>query len=125
VSGVRIDKWLWAARFFKTRSLAQDAVENGRALLGGDRVKPSKEVKVADRIEVRVGDSVREVTVTGLAAKRGSAIEAARLYAESEQSRLKRVEQQELRRLGVEPAAGLPGRPTKRDRRSIAKLRGY
>jgi ribosome-associated heat shock protein Hsp15 len=125
VNGVRIDKWLWAARFFKTRSLAQAAVENGRATLNGDRVKPSKDVKTDDRVDVRIGDSVREVTVTGLADKRGSAAEAARLYAESEQSRLKRVEQAEARRLNVEPAAALHGRPTKRDRRSMSKLRGY
>lgn len=125
LSAVRIDKWLWAARFFKTRSLAQTAVENGKATLNGERVKPSKDVRLDDRVDVRVGDTLREVTVTGLADKRGSAPEAACLYTESEQSRLKRVEQADTRRLNVEPAAGLQGRPTKRDRRSMSKLRGY
>jgi ribosome-associated heat shock protein Hsp15 len=122
---VRIDKWLWAARFFKTRTLAQAAVESGKAILNGERVKPAKEVKLADRVDVRIGDSVREVTVEGLAETRGSALVAARLYSESEESRLKRATQAENRRLNTEPALGLQGRPTKRDRRSIAKLRGY
>ncbi len=122
---VRIDKWLWAARFFKTRSLAQAAVEYGRVTLDGERLKPSKEVRVADRLAVRIGDSVREITVDGLSDKRGSAIVAAGLYSESEESRLKRAAQAENRRLNTEPALGLQGRPTKRDRRSIAKLRGY
>ena len=121
----RIDKWLWAARFFKTRTLAQAAVESGKVTLNGERVKTSKEVRVADRVDVRVGDTVREVTVDGLADKRGSAPEAARLYTESAESRLKRVTQAENRRLSTEPALGLHGRPTKRDRRTIAKLRGY
>ena len=121
----RIDKWLWAARFFKTRTLAQAAVESGKVTLNGERVKTSKEVRVADRVDVRVGDTVREVTVDGLADKRGSAPEAARLYTESAESRLKRVTQAENRRLNTEPALGLHGRPTKRDRRTIAKLRGY
>jgi len=122
---LRIDKWLWAARFFKTRSLAQAAVENGRVALEGERVKPAKEVKVADRLTIRIGDSVREVTVEGLSDKRGSASVAAGLYVESEESRAKRVAQAENRRLNTEPALGLHGRPTKRDRRSISKLRGY
>jgi ribosome-associated heat shock protein Hsp15 len=125
LNSVRIDKWLWAARFFKTRSLAQAAVEAGKATLNGDTVKPAKEVRVGDRILVRIGDATREVLVTDLADKRGSAPQAARLYEETELSRAKRVEQAEMRRLGVEPAAGLQGRPTKRDRRSISKLRGY
>ena len=125
VNVLRIDKWLWAARFFKTRTLAQAAVESGKVMLNGERVKPSKEVRLSDRLEVRVGDTVREVTIEGLADKRGSAPEAARLYTESAESRLKRVTQAENRRLSTEPALGLHGRPTKRDRRTIAKLRGY
>ncbi len=124
-SSLRIDKWLWAARFFKTRTLAQAAVESGKVTHNGERVKPSKEVKLADRLDVRIGDSVREITVEGLAETRGSAPVAARLYSESEESRLKRVTQAENRRLNTEPALGLHGRPTKRDRRTIAKLRGY
>jgi ribosome-associated heat shock protein Hsp15 len=122
---VRIDKWLWAARFFKTRSLAQAAVEGGRVTVNGESVKPSKEVKVADRLTVRIGDSARQVTVEGLSDKRGSAVVASGLYTESEESRLKRLAQAENRRLNSEPALALHGRPTKRDRRSLAKLRGY
>ena len=122
---VRIDKWLWAARLFKTRSLAQAAVESGKVTLNGERVKPAKEVRPADCLTVRIGDTVREVRVTALSDKRGSAPDAARLYTETEESRLKRAAQAENRRLAVEPAQDLHGRPTKRDRRSIAKLRGY
>ena len=122
---MRVDKWLWAARFFKTRSLAQAAVESGRVLLNGERVKPSKEVRAADRVNVRNADTVREVTVTALSDQRGSAPEAARLYAESDESRLKRAAQAENRRLAAEPAQDLHGRPTKRDRRTLAKPRGY
>ena len=122
---MRIDKWLWAARFFKTRSLAQAAVESGKVTLNGERVKPAKEIRAADRLQVRVGESVRELTVAAISDKRGSAPEAARLYTESEESRLKRAIQAENRRLGAEPAASLHGRPTKRERRSLAKLRGY
>ena len=125
VAAVRIDKWLWAARFFKTRTLAQAAVESGKVALNGERVKTSKEVRVADRIDVRVGETVREVTVEGLSDKRGSAPDAARLYIESEESRRKRADQAENRRLNTEPALDLHGRPTKRDRRSLSKLRGY
>ena len=122
---VRIDKWLWAARFFKTRSLAQAAVESGQATLNGERVKPAKEVRISDLVSVRIGDVVREVTVAGLSDKRGSAAVASKLYAESEESIQKRAIQAENRRLGIEPAANLQGRPTKRIRRTLEKLRGY
>jgi len=125
VVAVRVDKWLWAARFFKTRSLAQAAVESGKVTLNGERVKPAKEVRAADILNVRIGDTAREVTVAAISDKRGSAPDAARLYAETEESRLKRAAQAENRRLGAEPALDLHGRPTKRDRRSLAKLRGY
>jgi ribosome-associated heat shock protein Hsp15 len=122
---VRIDKWLWAARFYKTRSLAQAAVEGGKVTLNGERVKPAKEVRVADRIDVRIGEVVREVAISGVSDQRGSAPEASKLYVESEESRQKRAAHAENRRLGAEPAANLFGRPTKRVRRTLAKLRGY
>ncbi len=125
VVSVRIDKWLWAARFFKTRSLAQAAVESGKVTLNGERVKPAKEVRASDRLNVRIGDTVREVTVTAVSDKRGSAPDAARLYAETDESRRNRDVQAENRRLAAEPAASLHGRPTKRERRTLAKLRGY
>jgi ribosome-associated heat shock protein Hsp15 len=122
---VRIDKWLWAARFFKTRSLAQAAVESGKVTLNGERVKPAKDVRVSDRIDVRIGDVTRDVTIAELSDKRGSAAVASKLYVESEESMQKRSIQAENRRLGTEPAANLQGRPTKRIRRTLSKLRGY
>ena len=122
---VRIDKWLWAARFYKTRSLAQAAVEGGKVSLNGERTKPSKEVRPGDRLDVGSGEVVREVSIVALSEKRGSAPEAAKLYTESEVSVQKRIAFAENRRLATEPALDLHGRPTKRDRRSLAKLRGY
>ena len=122
---VRIDKWLWAARFYTTRSLAQAAVEGGKVSLNGERTKPSKEVRAGDRLEIRAGETGRDITVVALSDKRGSAPEAAKLYAESEASIQKRIAVAENRRLAAEPALELHGRPTKRDRRTLAKLRGY
>ncbi len=125
LTSVRIDKWLWAARFYKTRSLAQAAVEAGQATLNGERVKPAKEVRASDLVSVRIGEVVREVAVAGISDKRSSAAVASKLYAESEESVQKRTIQAENRRLGTEPAANLQGRPTKRVRRTLEKLRGY
>ena len=125
MNGLRIDKWLWAARFFKTRSLAQAAVEAGKVRLEGERVKPSKELRAGDRVQVASADNVWEMTVEALSDKRGPAPQARKLYAESEASQLSRATRSESRRLGLEPALGLHGRPTKRERRSLAKLRGY
>ncbi len=122
---VRIDKWLWAARFYKTRSLAQAAVEGGKVSLNGERTKPSKEVRPGDRLDVGSGELIREISVLAVSDKRGSAAVAAKLYAESEASIAKRLATAENRRLVTEPALDLHGRPTKRDRRSLAKLRGY
>ncbi|MGA8050552.1 MAG: RNA-binding S4 domain-containing protein, partial [Burkholderiales bacterium] len=112
---MRLDKWLWAARFFKTRSLAQEAIEAGRVRLEGERTKPSKEVKPGDRLSIRVGDSVWEVTLRGLADKRGPAAAARLLYEELEESRLRREAQHAQGRLAREPALELHGRPTKQD----------
>jgi len=122
---VRVDKWLWAARFFKTRSLAQAAVEGGKVRLNGERVKPAKDVRVGDRVEVSAGETVWDLSVAALSDKRGPASEARKLYEEGEASRLSRVAAAESRRLAVEPASSLAGRPTKRDRRTLHKLRGY
>jgi ribosome-associated heat shock protein Hsp15 len=116
---MRLDKWLWAARFFKTRSLAQQAVSAGRVQLNGDRTKPAHEVKAGDMIVVRVADWRWEVKVIALSERRGPAPEARRLYEETEASRAERERRQDLRRWGAEPAAELKGRPTKRDRRVI------
>ena len=122
---LRIDKWLWAARLFKTRSLAQAAVEAGRVRVDGERVKPSRTLRPGERLEVAIGDDVRELSVEALSDKRGPASEARKLYSESEASRQARTARAESRRLATEPALDLHGRPTKRDRRSLAKLRGY
>ncbi len=112
---MRLDKWLWAARFFKTRTLATDAIIGGKVQLNGGRVKASREVKVDDRLEI-----VRwEVSVRTLSDKRGPAPEARLLYEESLESIAAREVQRETRKLVVDPAADLHGRPTKRDRRQI------
>lgn len=124
LSAVRIDKWLWAARFFKTRSLATDAVDGGRVQLNGLRAKPSKEVKAGDRIEVTIGDMRWELKVEALSEKRGPAIEARKLYSETEASAAQRQKTLEDRHLRVEPAHEIHGRPTKRDRRQIDRWRG-
>ena len=116
---MRLDKWLWAARFFKTRSLAQQAVVGGRVQLNGVRTKPAHEVKAGDMVDVRVGEWRWEVKVKALAERRGPAEEARKLYDETAASRAERERRGDLRRWGAEPAAELKGRPTKRDRRQI------
>lgn len=121
---MRLDKWLWAARFFKTRSLAQQAVAAGRVQLNGDRTKPAHEVKAGDMVVVRVGDWRWEVKVVALSDRRGPAEEARKLYAETPASQTERARRSDLRRWGAEPAATLKGRPTKRDRRRMDDLRG-
>ena len=119
---MRLDKWLWAARFFKTRSLAQQAVAGGRVQLNGDRTKPAHEVKLGNMVVVRVGDWRWEVKVIALSDRRGPAEEARKLYQETEASRAERQRRNDLRRWGTEPAATLKGRPTKRDRRLMEGL---
>jgi ribosome-associated heat shock protein Hsp15 len=121
---MRLDKWLWAARFFKTRSLAQQAVAGGRVQLNGDRTKPAHEVKSGDTVVVRVGDWRWEVKVIALSDRRGPAEEARKLYEETAASRAERERRMDLRRWGTEPAAELKGRPTKRDRRRIEEFEG-
>lgn len=123
----RIDKWLWAARFFKTRSLAQEAVELGRVKLNGECVKPSKEVKLSDRLEIHRGEDIYEVLVAGFNLQRGPATVARNLYMETEDGQRKRLERAEFRKLAVEPALdrSSKGRPTKREGRELRRLRGY
>jgi len=122
---VRIDKWLWAARFFKTRSLAQHAVAGGRVKLNGDRIRPSHAVKPGDSLVVRIEEIEWQVIVRGLADRRGPAPEAKKLYEESAASLAERQRLLDLRRWGTEPASRLKGRPTKRDRRLLEKLREF
>ena len=121
---LRVDKWLWAARFYKTRSLAVEALEKKRVLVNDAMVKPSKEVHAGDVLTVTQGDTTRTITVLGLSEQRGSATLAALLYQESEASIAQRLKMAELRRLAPEPAHTIAaGRPTKRDRRENDKLR--
>ncbi len=119
---MRLDKWLWAARFFRTRSLAQQAIAAGRVKLNQERVKPAHALKVADAVTVRVGELEWRVEVKALSEQRGPAAQARKLYAESEASRTERERRDDLRRWGAEPSAGLRGRPTKRDRRRLEGL---
>jgi ribosome-associated heat shock protein Hsp15 len=122
MNNVRIDKWLWAARFFKTRSLATDAVDRGKVLLNGERTKPAHPVKVGDRLAINNGATEWEVRVVALSEVRGSAPMAQALYAETEQSIQKRQHDAEQRKLFREPGTTLKGRPTKRDRRQLDQL---
>jgi len=121
---VRIDKWLWAARFFKTRTLAQDAVAGGKIRANGERVKPAKEIKLGDAIDIRIGEFEWSVQVTALADKRGSAEVARTLYSETEASIARRAAQAADRSAQTSGWAERPGRPTKRDRREIDRWRG-
>ncbi len=116
---VRIDKWLWAARFFKTRSLATEAVEGGRVRLNGERIKPARGVKPGDRLAIDNGSTAWEVIVQDLSETRGPAPVARTLYAETEESVVRRQQEAERRRLFHEPSADIKGRPTKRDRRLL------
>jgi len=120
---VRIDKWLWAARFFKTRSAATDAVVGGRVHVNGDRVKPSKEIRPGDTIEVTKGQLQWTVVVRSVADKRGPASVAATLYDEQPESVAKREQHTIERRLVRPPGADLGARPTKQARRRIDALR--
>ncbi|AXE99483.1 RNA-binding S4 domain-containing protein [Paraburkholderia hospita] len=119
---LRIDKWLWVARFFKTRSLATDAVEKGRVRIGGATVKPAKDVRVGDLVEIEIERIVWQIQVLGVCEVRGPASVAQTLYVETEEGRQKRLQENERRKTYREPAAELQGRPTKRDRRVIDKL---
>ncbi|MEP9323745.1 RNA-binding S4 domain-containing protein [Paraburkholderia phymatum] len=119
---LRIDKWLWAARFFKTRSLAADAVEKGRVRIGGATVKPAKEVRVGDLVEIDIERIVWQIEVLGVCDVRGPASVAQTLYAETQEGRQKRLQENERRKTYREPAASMHGRPTKRDRRVIDKI---
>ena len=119
---MRIDKWLWAARFFKTRGLAQQAVAGGRVKLNGERVKVAHAVRPGDALLVRIAEFDWDVVVRDLSERRGPAEQAKKLYGESEAGRAERRKRMDQRRWGTEPALQLKGRPTKRDRRLMEKL---
>ena len=115
----RIDKWLWAARFFKTRSLAAAAVDGGRVKWNGQQVKPAREVKPGDEIDIVAGEQRWTVVVRGVNAQRRPAPEARLLYEETVESGARRQRQEEIRRLAPMPGADLKGRPTKKAGRLI------
>ena len=120
---VRLDKWLWAARFFKTRALAVTAIETGKVEVNGERAKRAKQLQVGDELQIRLGPYHYVVTVRAVSERRGPAAVAARLYSESEESRKAR----EAMQIQVKAAQSVPGydrgRPTKKDRREIERLK--
>jgi len=117
---VRLDKWLWAARFFKTRALSAEAIDKGRVSVNSQAAKASREPRVGDTIEFRQGNDLRTVVVKGLSAVRGPAPVAQQLYEETPESVARRTANAEQRRLAPEPALSqTQGRPTKRDRRTL------
>jgi ribosome-associated heat shock protein Hsp15 len=120
---VRLDKWLWAARFYKTRALATEAVDGGRVHVNGDRVKAARPVRLDDRLEIRTGPDVIEVRVRRLSPQRGPATVAQGMYEESEASRTRRETMAEQRRLVAASTPRTTGRPDKRSRRRIIRFR--
>jgi ribosome-associated heat shock protein Hsp15 len=123
--GVRVDRWLWAARLVKTRSLAAEAVRGGLVHVNGRAVKPSRGVRPGDRLALTTGSVRRELVVRATAARRGPAAEAARLYEETPESVAERERSMRERRLAAPQALGAGvGRPTKRDRRRLDRARG-
>jgi ribosome-associated heat shock protein Hsp15 len=119
---VRLDKWLWAARFFKTRSLATEAVNGGKVELNGERAKPSKDVKVGDEIRVRLAPYEHIVNVRALGERRGSAAIAATLYEETEASKAARDRLREQLKSAPSFLYEEGGRPTKKDRRDLSRF---
>ena len=120
---MRLDKWLWAARFFKTRSMATAAVDGGHVEVNGERAKPAKNIREGDELRIRLNQTTHVVHVRGLSERRGPATEAQLLYEETEASRAERARLAEQRRLAPTPAYEEGGRPTKRDRRDMAKVK--
>ena len=119
---MRIDKWLWSARFYKTRTLAAEEIDKGRVQINGQDVKPARDVKAGDTLTLRQGPVLRVVVVKGLSMQRGSAPVAQLLYEETPESVANRQQAAEQRKLNNEPADSIEhGRPTKRDRRSMDK----
>lgn len=121
---MRIDKWLWAARFFKTRSLASKACDLGRVTFNGQTTKPSREVHVGDRVQVKNASGDFQIDVLGLSEMRGPAAVAQTLYRETEESRALRLKAAEERKAMPQVEFGREGRPSKRDRRVLDRFRG-
>ena len=121
---VRLDKWLWAARFFKTRSLATDAIDGGKVWLNGERVKPAKEVKAGDRLTVRTPAGEFGIIVKAVTDQRGNATAAQLLFDESDTSRAARAHETERKKRFVDPSEKIFARPTKKERRELDRFRG-
>ncbi|MCC2635491.1 RNA-binding S4 domain-containing protein [Ramlibacter sp.] len=123
---LRIDKWLWAARFYKTRSLATDEIDKGRVAINGQEAKPAREVKVGDTVSMRREGLTRTVMVKGVSAMRGPAPVAQQLYEETAESLQERQKSADQRRYAPEPALSIEhGRPTKRGRRELDEAKGW
>ena len=120
---VRLDKWLWAARFFKTRSLAADAIDGGKVALNGERVKPAKEVKAGDRLAVRTPAGELGIAVKAVSDQRGNATAAQLLFEETDASRAARAQEAERKRRFADPAEQIAARPTKKERRELDRFR--
>lgn len=123
MDALRLDKWLWAARFFKTRALAHEALELGRVRIDGETLKPARAARVGETLEIRRGEERWVVKVLALSAHRGPAAEAQGLYEELPASRVERERLAQARRYAREPAVTLKGRPTKREGRELRRLR--
>lgn len=121
---MRIDKWLWVARFFKTRSLAATAIASHKIRCNGDHVKLARDLKVGDELEITIGQTVFVVIVQCMAEQRRPAPEARLLYQETPESEARRLRDQELKKLAPVPGSDLKGRPTKRERRMIRRIGG-
>jgi ribosome-associated heat shock protein Hsp15 len=117
---IRLDKWLWAARFFKTRSQASQAIDLGRVRINGERIKPAREARIGETLEVQVGDHRLQVVIRALSSQRGPASVAHELYQETPESVSRRERHIEQR--AAEPAQAIKGRPTKRDRRELGRI---
>lgn len=121
---MRIDKWLWVARFFKTRSLAAQAIAGRKIKCNGEHVKPARDLKAGDELEITIGQTLCVVVVQGMAEQRRPAPEARLLYQETRESEARRLREQEMRKLAPVPGSDLKGRPTKREGRLIRGLKG-
>ncbi len=117
---IRLDKWLWAARFFKTRSQASQAIDLGRVRIDGERIKPAREARIGEVLDVQVGEQRLRLVVRALSSQRGPASVARELYQETADSIARRERRSEQR--AAEPAQSIKGRPTKRDRRELGKI---
>lgn len=123
-SSVRLDKWLWAARFFKTRAVAREAVSGGKVHLNGHRAKPGRSLNAGDELRIQRGEAEYIITIVELSVRRGSAVVAQALYSESEQNRLEREKLAEQRKLERQQYATRERRPDKRQRRRIIRFKG-